>query len=1139
VAKNTFCIEKKRGSIPFGHGLITLIVLFGIVLIPEILQAQVTYVTPWTILINTNNIVVVTNAVGDGVFTNTTAIQTAITAAKAGERVNGLIGGTVELPGPGVYLCGPVTLANNVNLQVDAGAILRMLPYGSYPGGIVNPQALISGSSLTNIEISGSGAIDGQGAPWWPGYKTNSRPVMVSLNSCKFILIQNITLSNSPEFHIAIGGSSANTTIQNITIRAPSSEANPPSHNTDADDVSGTNILVQNCNISTGDDDFTCGGGTADILITNNTYGTGHGISIGSYTDKGGVSNMTVINCTMSGTDNGIRIKSDNDRGGLVQNIFYCNIGMTNVDFPIQAYAYYNETGTPNTVTPTTAATQTNAAVTSLTPIYRNITFSNINATAVNGYPAVILWPRREMPGTNFVFNRVHISANQPVEIYNANNVQFIDSQFNLSGATTYELFNAQYVVSNSVPTNTLQTITGLSTNGFVNALGLFNGNASFSNTNVFANGTLSLGSCTLTANSSISLAPNVLNFTLGTNTTLLAVAGNLTLGGTDNITAGPGFTNGIYKLMTYTGSLSGTVPTLGIVPAGYTYAFDTSTGGQVNLVVTSPDNTSLALAPANLTATPSDTLVTLSWSASATATNYNVKRSLVTGGSYTTIATVATTGYSDTQVTNGTTYYYVVSSLNNIGEGTNSFEVSATPQAVTVAPATTNVFNDTFAASTINSNSPAAPAQTSTSYELTSSKSWNPSPTIAAGHLKFGIAATTSGVIEAQALFTNSPVALINIGDSMSLVVTFTNTSGLLTESSAMGFGLYNSGQNYPVPGGLNSTATTSSTANAIGNAQTWVGYVGQLSFTGGNSQIMTRPMQTIGTVSNNDQDVVSSGSPSSSYIYPAGSTVGTASSAPSLTLVTGSPYTEVLTVTLTAANTLAITNTLYGGTSASGTPLSQFGGIASGSTYLTNSFDALSIGWRATANTSATTIDINQIAVNTGAIVDTIAPPSAPTDLQAAATNLLINLQWNAVSGASTYNLKRGTASGGSYPTIYGGLTTTNYADTNVTDAVPYYYIVTAVGAGGESSNSAEATAAPLPSNQPSNVVFQVSGNQLMLSWPANQLGWELQEQTNIPGAGLGTNWVTVANSTNITSTNILIDPTQGNVFYRLVYP
>src|SRR5689334_7582988 len=110
-------------------------------------------------------------------------------------------------------------------------------------------------------------------------------------------------------FHIAIGGSSGNTTVQGVIVRAnSSSDPINPGHNTDACDVSGTNILVQNCDISVGDDNYTCSGGTSSVLITNNTYGNGHGVSIGSFTSPS-VSNLTVINCTLTNEDAGIRIK--------------------------------------------------------------------------------------------------------------------------------------------------------------------------------------------------------------------------------------------------------------------------------------------------------------------------------------------------------------------------------------------------------------------------------------------------------------------------------------------------------------------------------------------------------------------------------------------------------------------------------------------------------------------------------------------------------------------------------------------------------------------------------------------------------------------------------------------------------------
>ncbi len=368
--------------------------------------------------------------------------------------------------------------------------------------------------------------------------------------------------------------------------------------------------------------------------------------------------------------------------------------------------------------------------------------------------------------------------------------------------------------------------------------------------------------------------------------------------------------------------------------------------------------------APLNLMATAGNASVALTWSASATATNYYVKRSTTNGGGYATLTGVPATSYSDSQVINGTTYFYVVSAANTNGESANSAQVSATPQAAVSGPVTYTVFNDAFSSgSTLNSASPTSPTPSATSYQLTSSKTWSPAPSLAPGHLKFGIAATTSGLIEAQALFTNAPITLTNVGDTLSLLVTFINTSGLLTQSGTLGFGLYHSGQNQPVPGGMNSTVTTSLSDKATGNVQPWTGYVSQVAFTGGNSQILTRPPQT--GAANNNQELVTTGS-SSSFANPTGTTIGTASTAPSVTLVAGSPYTDLLTVTLTAPNTLTITNRLYAGTSTNGTLLSQFGGLASGTTYLTNAFDALAIGWRATSTTSATTIDVNQITVH-----------------------------------------------------------------------------------------------------------------------------------------------------------------------------
>ncbi|MGA2751964.1 MAG: hypothetical protein ABSG59_24640, partial [Verrucomicrobiota bacterium] len=99
---------------------------------------------------------------------------------------------------------------------------------------------------------------------------------------------------------------------------------------------------------------------------------------------------------------------------------------------------------------------------------------------------------------------------------------------------------------------------------------------------------------------------------------------------------------------------------------------------------------------PAGLTAVANCGQVSLTWSASLGATNYNVKRSATSGGPYTNniIASTSATSYTDTNVFSGTTYYYVVSAVGVGGEGANSVEVSATlplPPPPTIMTVITN----------------------------------------------------------------------------------------------------------------------------------------------------------------------------------------------------------------------------------------------------------------------------------------------------------------------------------------------------------------------------------------------------------------------------------------------------------------
>lgn len=71
------------------------------------------------------------------------------------------------------------------------------------------------------------------------------------------------------------------------------------------------------------------------------------------------------------------------------------------------------------------------------------------------------------------------------------------------------------------------------------------------------------------------------------------------------------------------------------------------------------------------------------------------------------------------------------------------------------------------------------------------------------------------------------------------------------------------------------------------------------------------------------------------------------------------------------------------------------------------------------------------------------------------------------------------------------------------------------------------------------PTNITTTVSGNQLTLSWPADHTGWRLQSQTNSLNVGLNTNWVDVAGAAATNQVNVIMNPANGTVFYRMVFP
>ena len=88
-------------------------------------------------------------------------------------------------------------------------------------------------------------------------------------------------------------------------------------------------------------------------------------------------------------------------------------------------------------------------------------------------------------------------------------------------------------------------------------------------------------------------------------------------------------------------------------------------------------NGTAAAFCPTILAAVQGSHTISLTWSPSPAAQSYNVKRSTTSGGSYATVGSPTSASYTDSTVTNGTTYYYVVSAVNAGGESANSSQAS------------------------------------------------------------------------------------------------------------------------------------------------------------------------------------------------------------------------------------------------------------------------------------------------------------------------------------------------------------------------------------------------------------------------------------------------------------------------------
>lgn len=272
----------------------------------------------------------------------------------------------------GTYYLRPLFLKSNMTLWLDSGATLIAHPDRSaYP---VLP-ALIGGDNLgtwqgeeadcfaslitaynqTGIRIIGEGVIDcnALAGDWYENHRVKRgawRPRGIFLNRCKDVLLQGVTVKNTPSWNIH-PYFCRNVEIYDVTLE--NIPDMPTTDGIDPDCCDG--VEIAGVKISVGDDCIAIKSGTLEfakkygapcknITVRNCIMREGHGgVVLGSEL-SGGIENVTVNRCLFEGTDRGLRIKTRRGRGrtGKCDGITFSDIEMRGVKVPFVVNMYYN-----------------------------------------------------------------------------------------------------------------------------------------------------------------------------------------------------------------------------------------------------------------------------------------------------------------------------------------------------------------------------------------------------------------------------------------------------------------------------------------------------------------------------------------------------------------------------------------------------------------------------------------------------------------------------------------------------------------------------------------------------------------------------------------------------------------------------
>ena len=408
--------------------------------------------------------------VGDGITLNTASFEDAIDVLAQ----NG--GGRLVVP-KGIWLTGPMTLKDNIELHLDREAVL-LYSAGSDAG---DAPAMINAQGARNIAITGTGIIDGngdlkrpvskdrvtpaqwrgllqksgitnrKGDMWYPdsaSYRGAAPNPVVGLRDCEDVLISECTFRNAPSDAVR-SSMSRRMIVEGIAVLNPL-------HAEDCDGIeldSCEEILVINSSFD-GVDAAVCvaAGNGADgriapassrnLIADNcNVFHAKYGFVIGGNV-AGGVQNVSVSNSRFIGTDAGLAFKSSRGSGGMVENIYAEDLIMMDIpSTPLLIDAYRDGASASES----SAYDIDYVPANDLTPHFRNIHISGIvcnsaaKAVCFNGIPEVNI--------ENVILDDCRIAARKGADLRYASGVQLKNVHINQTDSLGYVLANCKNVV--------------------------------------------------------------------------------------------------------------------------------------------------------------------------------------------------------------------------------------------------------------------------------------------------------------------------------------------------------------------------------------------------------------------------------------------------------------------------------------------------------------------------------------------------------------------------------------------------------------------------------------------------------------------------------------------------------------------